>query len=386
LVSRARAEASSAAPADDASELISPAGSHRGEATAFEDRGEGVSVDHLAPVLEGLGDMLSRSADEGRTCAGFAHQEIATTWLASSTGLRLRHTQPAARLEVSARGASGAGSAWAGAEARDLSEVSLDSLESRLVKGLSWSDRHVDLPAGRYEAVLPKEVVADLVIMIEWSLSGRSAEEGRSVFSAPGGGTKVGERLSGLDFELYGDPSEPELRCAPFLAAPGTSADVSVFDNGLGISRTGWITKGCLSQLCYHRAGARRFGTTAAAPVDNLILDLPGAEASLDELVARTGRGLLLTCLWYIREVDPSTLLLTGLTRDGVYLVEKGEVVGAVNNFRFNESPLDVLSRTIEAGASQPALSREWGEHRPRTAMPPLHVDGFNMSSVSPAI
>jgi predicted Zn-dependent protease len=89
--------------------------------------------------------------------------------------------------------------------------------------------------------------------------------------------------------------------------------------------------------------------------------------------------------LWYIREVDPVTLLLTGLTRDGVYLVEHGEVVGAVNNFRFNESPLDVLARTTEAGSSVRALSREWGEWMNRTAMPALRVADFNMSSVSPA-
>ena len=101
--------------------------------------------------------------------------------------------------------------------------------------------------------------------------------------------------------------------------------------------------------------------------------------------MARTGRGLLLTCLWYIREVDPVTLLLTGLTRDGVYLVEDGEVVGAVNNFRFNESPIGVLARSTEAGASERALSREWSEWAPRTAMPALRVAEFNMSSVSPA-
>jgi predicted Zn-dependent protease len=102
-------------------------------------------------------------------------------------------------------------------------------------------------------------------------------------------------------------------------------------------------------------------------------------------MIANTDRALLLTCLWYIREVDPVTLLLTGLTRDGVYLVEKGEVVGAVNNFRFNESPLDVLAKTVEVGRSERALSREWNEWVNRTAMPALRVADFNMSSVSAA-
>src|ERR1035441_3165507 len=110
----------------------------------------------------------------------------------------------------------------------------------------------------------------------------------------------------------------------------------------------------------------------------------PG-RASLDDMIASTGRGLLLTCLWYIREVDPQTLLLTGLTRDGVYLVENGEVVGAVNNFRFNESPVAMLGRLAEVGTTVPTLPREWGDYFTRTAMPPARVEGFNMSSVSQA-
>ena len=100
-------------------------------------------------------------------------------------------------------------------------------------------------------------------------------------------------------------------------------------------------------------------------------------------VAATTGRGLLLTCLWYIREVDPATLLLTGLTRDGVYLVEDGEVVGEVNNFRFNESPVDLLSRASEAGRTEKTLPREWGDYFTRAAMPALRIPDFNMSSVS---
>ncbi len=102
-------------------------------------------------------------------------------------------------------------------------------------------------------------------------------------------------------------------------------------------------------------------------------------------MIAATERGLLLTCLWYIREVDPQTLLLTGLTRDGVYLIENGQVVGAVNNFRFNESPVDLLGRVTEAGATVPAMSREWSDYFTRTAMPALRVPDFNMSTVSAA-
>jgi predicted Zn-dependent protease len=119
--------------------------------------------------------------------------------------------------------------------------------------------------------------------------------------------------------------------------------------------------------------------------IDNLVLDDADASGSVDDLVASTERGLLLTCLWYIREVDPQTLLLTGLTRDGVHLVESGEVVGTVNNFRFNESPVDLLSRVGAASKTYACLPREWNDYFTRTAMPALRVDGFNMSSVSQA-
>ena len=166
--------------------------------------------------------------------------------------------------------------------------------------------------------------------------------------------------------------------------ASGT--DVSVFDNGFPVTRTGWLEGGTLRRLRYHRAAAARSGRPSRPRRwATSRCRCPARRASLDDMIASTDRGLLLTCLWYIREVDPVTLLLTGLTRDGVYLVEHGEVVGAVNNFRFNESPLDVLARATEAGATERALSREWGEWMNRTAMPPLRVADFNMSSVSPA-
>ena len=135
----------------------------------------------------------------------------------------------------------------------------------------------------------------------------------------------------------------------------------------------------------YHRAGAKRSGVAAQGPIDNLVLELPGATGSVEDLVASTERGLLLNSLFYIRMVDPTTLLLTGLTRDGVYLVEDGKVAGAVNNFRFNESPVDLLARATQAGASVRTIGREAGEYLNRTIAPPLRIPDFNMSSVSPA-
>jgi predicted Zn-dependent protease len=159
------------------------------------------------------------------------------------------------------------------------------------------------------------------------------------------------------------------------------------------LERTDWIRDGILAHLRYHRAGAAHSGVDPAAYIDNLILragpdggtNAGGLGGTVDQMVARTERGLLLTCLWYIREVDPATALLTGLTRDGVYVIEDGAVVGAANNFRFNESPVDLLARATEVGTSVRTLGRELGEWLNRCIMPPLRIPDFNMSSVSQA-
>ena len=130
-------------------------------------------------------------------------------------------------------------------------------------------------------------------------------------------------------------------------------------------------------------AAAAEFGEPLAVAADNLLMT--GGDASLDEIIARTERALLLTTLWYIRTVDPTMLLLTGLTRDGVYLIEDGKVSAAVNNFRFNESPLHLLQRATEVGATEITLPREWGDWATRAAMPALMIPDFYMSSVSQA-
>ncbi len=169
------------------------------------------------------------------------------------------------------------------------------------------------------------------------------------------------------------------------MIAHASGDDSSVFDNGLPLAGTDWIREGVLNRLLATRHSAELTGQPVAPAVDNLILD-GGGTRSLEDMIAGTERGLLLTSLWYIREVDPATLLLTGLTRDGVYLVERGEVVGEVNNFRFNESPVGLLSRAVEAGRTEPTLPREWGDWFTRAAMPALRVPDFNMSSVSQGV
>jgi predicted Zn-dependent protease len=192
--------------------------------------------------------------------------------------------------------------------------------------------------------------------------------------------------LSPVALDLRSDPTATQIECSPFALAHSSSAAASVFDNGSPLVPTSWISGGVLSSLVQTRQSATATGLPFTPYIDNLILDGPATGVdSGAEMVAEVGRGLLLTCLWYIREVDPQTMLLTGLTRDGVYLVEGGEVVGAVNNFRFNDSPVDLLGRVVGAGTSRRTLPREWCDYFTRVIMPPLRVADFNMSSVSQA-
>jgi predicted Zn-dependent protease len=381
LVRAAEAAARAAGPAEDAQPLVAGVAA----SPDFTDAPVETSSSVFADFAPALGEAFARARAGGRELYGFAHHELTSTYLGTSAGLRLRHDQPSGTLELNAKSPDRTRSAWAGRSTRDFKDVDPTALDAELGRRLGWAERRIELPAGRYETLLPPTAVADLAIYQLWSSAGRDAAEGRTVFSKPGGGTRVGETLSPLPLTLRSDPNEPGLESAPFVIAHSSGDDSSVFDNGLPLSATDWMRDGRLERLVTTRHSAGLTRLPVAPAIGNLILD-GGGERSLEEMVASTERGLLLTCLWYIREVDPATLLLTGLTRDGVYLVEGGEVVGEVNNFRFNESPVDLLSRATEAGRTEKTLPREWSDWFTRAAMPPLRVPDFNMSSVSQGV
>jgi predicted Zn-dependent protease len=380
VVEAADAAARASSDAEDAAEL--PGGE---AAEDWLDPSAETSIDVYADFAPALGEAFGRASAENRILYGFVDHDVTTTYLGSSSGLRLRHVQPTGHYGCTAKPSDLSTSAWVGGATRDFSDVDAHALDAELVRRLGWASRRVDLDAGRYDTVLPPTAVADLLIYLYWTAAARSAHDGQTVFSKRGGGTRIGERLSHQPVHLFSDPAYPRLEAAPFVTASSSDEIESVFDNGLPLERTDWITNGTLTALLQNRFSARLTGQPVTPYIDNLVLDVDGATGSTEDLVAGVERGLLVTCLWYIREVDPQTLLLTGLTRDGVYLVEDGEVAGAVNNFRFNESPVDLLGRFSHAGGTVPSFSREWGDFFPRTATPALRIPDFNMSTVSQA-
>jgi predicted Zn-dependent protease len=380
LVAEAEAAARTTVVADDAAELVPASTSADWDAAPVD-----APVAAFSDLAAWLGESFAaaRAADEGRY--GYAEHAISTAYLGSSNGTRLRHAQPAVRVELTGRSGDGARSAWAGQGASEVSAVDLAALEADVKKRLEWGRRTHALDAGRYDTILPPTAIADLMIDAYWNAGALDAYEGQSVYSKPGGGTRIGERLTDLPLTLRSDPAMPGQASSPFVLTGASSRMSSVFDNGAPIGPTDWIHDGELAALIQTRHSARLTGLPFTPFGDNLELASSDADGDIDDLVASMDRGLLLTCLWYIRPVDPQTLLLTGLTRDGVFLVANGEVTGAVNNFRFNESPIAMLKRATAVGRTEATLAREFGDYFTRTRMPAIRVDGFNMSSVSQA-
>ena len=353
----------------------------------LQQRGVGAGIEIYDEFATALGEAFAQAQDGARLLYGFVNHEILTTYLGSSRGLRLRHVQPTGHYGCTGKDTSLTRSAWAGGATRDFVGVDALALADEVAERLSWAKRRIELPAGRYDTILPPSCVADLIIDAYWSAGARVAHDGESVYSRRGGGTRLGEQLARPGVNLYSDPARHEVSSAPFAIATASDNTESVFDNGLPLARTDWIKDGLLESLVSTRHSAQMIDRAVTPYVDNLILDVDGALAGMADLVADTKRGLLLTCLWYIREVDPQSLLLTGLTRDGVYVIEDGEIVGVANNFRWNESPVDLLNRFTGASQTVPSFSREWGEdYFSRTATPALRVPDFNMSSVSQGV
>ena len=382
LVEAADRAAVVADEAEDRAELVT-----RDAAADWSEGPVDTSIQVFESFAEQLGDAFSQADAERRILYGFVFHEMTTTYVGSSTGLRLRHVQPTGHYGCTAKNTELTNSAWVGGATRDFADVDALRMAADLVTRLGWGERRIDVPAGRYDTILPPTAVADMMAYAYFEAGARNANDGRTVFSKPGGGTRIGEQIVNKGVRLFSDPSYPGLESSPFVVEGGSSDRSSVYDNGLPLSSTDWIADGRLASLIQTRHTADITGQPTTPAVENLILDIDGASGTEADLLSGLDDGLLLTCMWYIREVDPQTLLLTGLTRDGVYRVEGGEIVGAVNNFRYNESPIDLLRRYTHASATVPSFSREWGEDFfSRTATPALRIPDFNMSSVSQAL
>ena len=331
-----------------------------------------------------LGEMMQRSKSDEIELFGYAEHTHESIWVGSKGGMRLRHDTPVGRVEMTGKSHQRSRSTWDGVETHDFKNVSVAKIDANIRQRLEWQAKKVDLPAGRYDTIFPSGSIADIYVYMMWVSGGRNAFEGQSVFSKKGGGTRVGEKLSNVGLQLFSTPTHPVLAGSPFISASTSSSLTSVFDNGQKQSQVDWIKDGVLQSLVQTRVSAKITSMPYTPMGNNLIMSVDNGSGNLEDLIKKVDNGLLLTTLWYIRMVDPNSLLLTGLTRDGVYYVKNGEVQGATNNFRWNDSPVSALSRIAHAGATEWTQPREWAGDVTSMSVPPMVIKDFNMSTVSP--
>jgi predicted Zn-dependent protease len=272
---------------------------------------------------------------------------------------------------VTARTPDGTGSGWAGTTLNDFARLDAAAMGATAIDKAVRSQKPKRLPPGKYTTILEPSAVSDLIgMMVEDYFDQRAADEGRSFATKKGGGSRVGENVFGKNVTIYSDPHDPIV--------PGGIYS----DDGQPALRTAWVENGVLKNLPCTRYWAQK---SKLAPVPSpTTLAMTGGTTSTADMIKQTKRGLLVTRFWYIREVDPQTVLLTGLTRDGVFLIENGEIVAPACNFRFNESPVAMLNKVIAMGPSV----RTYGEEVTDLpiSMPTLLLDEFTLSSVSDAV
>jgi predicted Zn-dependent protease len=301
--------------------------------------------------------------------AGFLQTGIGASAVGNNAGLFAYQSGTSSNYTLTVRTADGTGSGWAGADHPDWSRLDVKSVADRAIEKARRSRNPVAIEPGRYTVILEPQAVGDLVQLLAFALDARSADEGRSAFSKQGGGTKIGEKIADERVTLFSDPADPQLLS-------------NAFDfEGLPSHRVAWIENGVLKRLTYSRFWAQKQHQQPDAGTN--AVKLAGGTQTTEELIASTPRGVLLTRLFYLRETDPRTVMYTGLTRDGTFLIENGKISKAIKNFRFNESPLFMLNNIEGIGRAVRVAGTEAGGD---VVMPTLKVRDFNFTSLSDAV
>jgi predicted Zn-dependent protease len=316
---------------------------------------------------------LDLSKQKDVVSAGFVETSAQIQAVASSKGLFGFDRYTAADYNLTARTPDGSGSGWASKSYNELRQLDPAKLATAAIEKAALSKNPVAIEPGKYAVVLEPAALADLLVYFTFSANARQADEGRNFFSKKGGGNRVGEQVLGDKVRIYSDPAHP---LAPSVA----------FDNeGLPIGRNVWVDNGVMKDLFYSRYWAQKQGKAPTAGPSNIIMD--GGTETMADLIAGTDRGILVTRFWYIRTLDPQTILLTGLTRDGLFLIEKGKVTRPLKNMRWNDSPVVALNNIDAMTAPERAVSGEgFGGAGLALVCPAARVREFTFSSASEAV
>jgi predicted Zn-dependent protease len=316
-----------------------------------------------------VAQSLQLSRDAKAVAAGFLEDNTGYQAMMNSKGLFAYNTFTNTNFSITVRTEDGRGSGYATRGYNDVTK--LDTKKATQIatdKALKSAEAKAIEP-GKYTVILEPAAVAVLLERIFFGLDARQADEGRSFLSKAGGGSKLGQKLVDERVNIYSDPLNPELPTSTWNG------------DGRPQERVSWIEKGVIKNLSYSRYWAQQKGVKAIPGPDGAIME--GGTKSLEDLIKGTKKGVLVTRLWYIRDVDPQSLLLTGLTRDGTFYIENGKIMYPVKNFRFNESPVIMLNNLEEMGKVERTVSVESNVNY---LLPPLKVRDFTFSSLSDAV
>jgi predicted Zn-dependent protease len=308
----------------------------------------------------------------GLVSAGFLINRGGSRAVATSQGLFAYDDATLATLTQTVRTPDGGGSGWAGIGGNDWARVDVAEATARAVRKAELSRDTVEVEPGAWTVILEPTAVGNLVQLMMNAMNARTADEGRSFYSRPGGGNRIGERIVDPRVTIWSDPEDPHLFNAPFGG------------DGLPNRRVVWVENGELRNLRYDRFWAARQGREPTGFADGYMM--AGGDATLDEMIASTERGLLVTRFWYIRSVDPRTILFTGLTRDGTFLVENGRITRAVKNMRWNESPIALLNHIEMMGQPIRVNASGSGDLGSNVVVPAIKARNFTFTSVSDAV
>ena len=349
-------------------ELLPPAGPQTYPSGAgYDAPTAAVRAERLAAVSK---PVIDEAASRAIDVAGYCMVRRGFDAMATSAGLFGHDAQTGADFTVTARNKSGTWSGWAGRSQTRFDLLDTERLGRRAIDKAAYTAPAVRLEPGKYTVILEPSAVSDLVTWMMWRMNARDADEGRSVFSRRGGGNRLGEKLFEDDVTIFTDPGDP--------VAP----ERAFGDEGLPQRRTVWVQDGVLRNLIYSRFWAQEKRHEPVARPSSFVM--AGGTTTVDEMIRATRRGVLVTRFWYMRLLDAQKLLLTGLTRDGNFLIEDGRIVAPALNFRFNESPVAVLANVLAIGPSERTRGGESEDSV--VSAPPLLVKDFNFSSASEAI
>ena len=312
---------------------------------------------------------LQVSKDNKLAAAGYLENSYTFYALMNSHGLWAYTTNTQVNFSVTLRTEDGTGSGYAAKGYNDVSKLDVLAASKTAAWKAARSTGAKALEPGKYTVIL--EPAAGIVLLenLYGSLDARNADEGRSFLSMPGGKTRLGEKLVDERVNIYSDPHNEELPTFHYT------------NDGQPMIKRSWIEKGVVKNLFYSRYWAQQKGVPSVPAPDAIIMD--GGTASIEDLIKSTEKGILVTRLWYIRTVDPQTLLYTGLTRDGTFYIENGEIKFPVKNFRFNESPVIMLNNLETLGRPERTIS---GETNQSAMIPPMKIRDFTFTSLSDAI